>query len=211
MRMQCATLLTFGLVVVGACGLVWMAESVYPKSAASAIVLTAITLVGLWVVRPGWNMRTGVFRAYWLALFGVLLASAYAAAWFLAFFKIPLPYDVRSMDIAAAAPAIVLITGIEELTFRQLLYRWLEQRQASPRTTVVATSLAFSWAHLGPIFIGGAIGAEFFLLQSVYMLWIGVLLGEIRRVTGSWLMSWLGHFSYNVVVLYLLSITWKLF
>jgi len=44
----------------------------------------------------------------------------------------------------------------------------------------------------------------FYLLQSAYAVWTGILLGEVRRTTGSWSMSWLGHFGYNVAVLYLL-------
>ncbi|MDH4259855.1 MAG: CPBP family glutamic-type intramembrane protease [Gammaproteobacteria bacterium] len=204
--MHRATLLVFGSAVLSVCGLIWGAEWVFPKSAASAIALVTIVVVGLWIVRPGWNLRPGRFQRYWLVLFSLILASAVAAAWFLTFFKIPLPYDFSTLDIAASVPAILLITGIEELLFRQLMYRWLEQRKATARSTVVATALAFGCAHLGPIFIGSPIGATFYLLQSTYMLWIGILLGETRRATGSWLMPWLGHFGYNIAVLYFLSI-----
>jgi len=203
--MHRATLLVFGSAVLSVCGLIWGAEWVFPKSAASAIALVAIVVVGLWIVRPGWNLRPGRFQGYWLVLFSLLLASAVAAASFLAFFKIPLPYDFSTLDIAASVPAILLITGIEELLFRQLMYRWLEQRKVAARSTVVATALAFGCAHLGPIFIGSPIGATFYLLQSAYMVWVGILLGETRRATGSWLMPWLGHFGYNIAVLYFLS------
>jgi len=204
--MHHATLLVFGSAVLFVCGLIWGAEWVFPKSAASAIALVAIVVVGQWIVRPGWNLRPGRFQRYWLVLFSLLLASAVAAAWFLTFFRIPLPYDLSTLDIAASVPAILLITGIEELLFRQLMYRWLEQRKVTARSTVVATALAFGCAHLGPIFIGSPIGATFYLLQSAYMLWVGILLGEIRRATGSWLMPWLGHFGYNIAVLCFLSI-----
>lgn len=203
--MHLTTLLVFSSSVLSVCGLIWSVEWIFPKSAASALALVAIVVVGLWIVRPGWNLRPGRFQGYWLVLFGLLLASAVVAAWFLTWFKIPLPYDLSTLDIAASVPVILLITGIEELLFRQLMYRWLEQRQVSARSTVFSSALAFGWAHLGPIFIGSPIGATFFLLQSAYMLWVGILLGETRHVTGSWLMPWLGHFGYNFVVLYLLA------
>jgi len=102
----------------------------------------------------------------------------------------------------AAMPAVLVISGIEELLFRQVMYRWLEQRRLPGRTAVIATALAFAWAHLGPISTGSPIGATFYLLLSAYMVWIGILFGEIRRATGSWLISWVGHFVYNITFLY---------
>lgn len=118
-------------------------------------------------------------------------------------FKIPIPYDVSKLALAPAIPAIIAIAGIEELLFRQVLHRWLERRVLS-RTAVVATALAFGWGHLGPIFTGSPIGPSFYLLQSAFLVWIGMLLGEIRRATDSWLIAWLGHFGYNMTVLYFL-------
>lgn len=178
----------------------------FPKSGASAVVLVTTTVLGIVIVRPGWNLRPLQCGKYGLMLFVLLFASAAVAAWFLAFFKIPVPYDFTTLKIAAAVPGIIVITGIEELLFRQVMFRWLEQRQVSGRSAVAATALVFGCAHLGPIFIGSPIGATFFLMQSAYMFWIGALLGEIRHTTGSWLMSWLGHFGYNVAVLYFLSV-----
>lgn len=200
------TLLNFSSAVIAACALMWGAELAFPKSVASASVLVSVTALGLWMVRPGWHLTLWRLSPYWLALFGLVLASAAVAARFLIHFEVPLPYDLSALDVMAAAPAILLITGIEELLFRQVMYRWLEQRGVSSRTAVVATAFAFGWAHLGPVFIGSPTGATFYLLQSAYMLWIGILLGEVRRASGSWPMSWLGHFSYNLTVLYFLSI-----
>lgn len=201
-----ATLVAFGSAVLACFALIWSAELVFPKSAASAIVLITLTAIGIWIVRPGWNLRPVRFNGYCLALFGLLLASAAAAAWFLTFLEVALPYDFSTLKITAAMPVLVLFIGIEELLLRQVMYRWLEQRGLSGRTAVVATALAYAWGHLGPIFTGSPIGATFYLLQSAYMVWIGILLGEIRRTTGSWLMSWVGHFAYNITVLYFLSV-----
>ena len=202
--MRRAALLTFAAVVLAAFALIWGAESLYPKTDASAVVLVAVTGVGLWIARPGWHLRPARFSAYWLVPIGLLLASAAGAGWFLMSFEVPLPYGLSTRNLWAAMPAILLITGIEELLFRQVMYRWLEQRGFSGRSPAIATALAFSWAHLGPVFLGSAIGATFYLLQSAYMAWIGILLGEIRRRTESWAMAWLGHFCYNLTVLYVL-------
>jgi membrane protease YdiL (CAAX protease family) len=204
--MHRTTLMLFAAVVLAVSALIWGAESAFPQSSASAVVLVAITVLGLWVVRPGWHLRPVRAGGYWLAPVGLLLASAAGAAWFLVHHGIALPYDMATLNIAAAIPAIIAITGIEELLFRQVLYRWLEQRAVSARGAVIATAVAFGWAHLGPVFVGSAIGAAFYLLQSAYMVWIGLLLGEIRRATGSWTLPWFGHFSYNLAVLYCLSI-----
>lgn len=202
--MNRATFLIFAFAALCFFALLWGTELFF--SGTGAIVLVASTALGIGIVRPGWNFRPLQCGKYCLVLFGLLFASAAVAAWFLTFFRIPVPYDFTTLKIAAAVPGIVAITGIEELLFRQVMYRWLEQRHVSSRSAVAATALAFGCAHLGPVFIGSQIGVIFFLLQSAYMLWIGALLGEIRHTTGSWLMSWLGHFGYNVVVLYFLSV-----
>ena len=200
------TLWFFACAVFVFYSLLWGAELLFPKSAASAMVLVAIVVLGIWIARPGWNVRQVRLGRYFLLLFGLLLISAAIAAWLLTFFKIPFPYDFSTLKITAAIPAIIAITGIEELLFRQVMYRWLEQRKVTGRYIVIATALAFGGAHLGPVFIGSSIGATFFLLQSMFMIWIGALLGEIRNTTGSWLMSWLGHFVCNFAVLYFLSV-----
>lgn len=200
------TLLLFSLCVVAICGLLWGTELAFPKSIASMIVLIAIVVLGISIARPGWNLRPATFQPSWLVLFSLLLASAAAAAWFLMFFRIQLPYELSTLNIAAAVPSILLITGIEELLFRQILYQWLKKRQVSTNSSIVATALAFGGAHLGPIFLGSSIGASFYLLQSAYLIWIGILLGQLRHATDSWLMPWLGHAGYNIAVLYVLSI-----
>lgn len=202
-----ATLFRFGFAVLAFSALIWGAELIFPKSTASAIVLVTTTVLGLWIVRPGWHLQPRQSGRNLPVLFSLLLASAVGAAWFLIFFEVPLPYDVSTLNVVASIPAILVIAGIEELLFRQVMYRWLEQRGSSSQTAIVATALAFGWTHLGPVFIGSTVGTTFYLLQSAYLVWIGILLGAIRRATGSWPMSWLGHFGYNVTVIYVLSLT----
>lgn len=200
------TLLVFASAVLAFYALLWGTELLFPESAASAIVLVALIALGIGIARPGWNFRPVRLNRDCPLLFGLLAISAAIAAGFLTLFSISLPYNFTTLKITAALPGIVAITGIEELLFRQVMYRWLECRQVPGRPIVIATAVAFGGAHLGPVFTGNTIGATFFLLQSLFMLWIGVLLGEIRNTTGSWLMSWLGHFCYNVAVLYFLSV-----
>lgn len=200
------TYLQFAAIVLSFYSLLWGAEMLFPKSSASASVLLAFTVFGIFYVRPGWNLRAVRLNQYCLLLFAAIFFSAALAAWVLTLLKISLPYDFSTLKITAAIPGIIAISGIEELLFRQLMFRWLEQRQLARRMIVIATALAFGGAHLGPVFIGSTAGAAFFLLQSAFMVWMGTLWGEIRSSTESWLMSWLGHFGYNVAVLYFLSI-----
>jgi Type II CAAX prenyl endopeptidase Rce1-like len=194
-------LLAFAGAVLSAYALIWGAQLFFPNTLVSAGVLVALTLLGAWIVRPGWNVRPKYFGRYPLILFALVLASAALASCFVIAFKVPLPYDLAALNITAAVPAILAITGLEELLFRQVMFRALEQRGVSSRTTIVTTALAFGGGHLGPLLPGSAIGATFYLLQSAHLVWIGILLGEIRRTTQSWLTSWLGHFAYNVTLL----------
>lgn len=200
------TLLAFGLAVLACFALIWGAELAFPKSPASAIALVTVVGVGIWIVRPGWNLRPARLGGYWLALFGVLLASAAAAAWSLALLEMPHPYDFSKLNIIAALPGALVLSGIEELLFRQVMYRWLEQRQVPDRSAVVATALAYAFGHLGPVFTGSPIGATFHLLHSAYLILIGMLLGEMRRATGSWLVPWAGHFAHNITLVCVLYV-----
>jgi hypothetical protein len=74
----------------------------------------------------------------------------------------------------------------------------------SRETVVISTAVALGGAHLGPLLIGGEVEGPFYLLQSLYIVWSGLLLGEFRRGTD----SWAGHATYNVTVLLLLT-TWR--
>jgi hypothetical protein len=64
---------------------------------------------------------------------------------------------------------------------------------------------AFGGAHFGPMLKVEAVSGPFYLLQSLYLVWVGLLLWELRRVSGSWAISWAGHIGYNVAVLLLLA------
>ncbi|MDH5667490.1 MAG: CPBP family intramembrane metalloprotease [Nitrospira sp.] len=103
-------------------------------------------------------------------------------------------------------PGLMAVTGVEELLFRQILFRWLEQQNISSKGTILATAVAFGGAHLGPLLIGGEVDGLFYLLQSVYMVWVGLLLGELRRASESWVISWAGHAGYNTTFLFVLSL-----
>ncbi len=196
---------TFGLAVLGFYLLFWGAQVLFPGSVASTIVLVFVTIVGIALVQPGWNVRPSRPAGYWAVLFSLLLGSAAFAAYVLTSLKIPTPYDSVKLTILAILPGVVAVTGIEELFFRQVMFRWLEQHQISGRGVVLTTSVAFAGAHLGPLLMVEPAGRVFYLLQSLYMLWVGLLLGELRRVSGSWTTSWAGHIGYNVTVLFFLS------
>lgn len=75
--------------------------------------------------------------------------------------KIPTPYDTTSLNIVTLMPGITIVTGVEELLFRQVLFRWLEQQRFPARGVVLLTSAAFGGAHLGPLFVGEEVGGHF--------------------------------------------------
>jgi len=200
------TLIAFSLAVFGFYILLWGAQWLFPGSAASSAVLVFVTVVGVVLIGPGWNIRPGRPSGYWAVLFGVLLGSAALAAYGLRLFKIPVPYDTATLNILAILPGVLTVTGVEELLFRQVIFRWLEEHQVSGRETVLATSVAFGGAHLGPLLSGGEVDGPFYLLQSLYMVWVGLLLGELRRASDSWAVSWAGHVIYNVTVLFFLAL-----
>jgi len=177
----------------------------FPGGTAGAVILALTTLVGIAIVQPGWNIRPCRPAGYWAVLFGLLLGSAALAAAVLRLSKIPTPYETTSLNIVRLLPGLMAVTAVEEVLFRQVMFRWLEMQGMPERVVVISTAVTFGGAHLGPLFVGGEISGPFYLLQSVYMVWVGVLLGELRRVTHSLVMAWVGHAIYNVAVLFLLS------
>lgn len=198
------TVATFSLAILGLYLLLWGAEALFPRSAASMAAFGLVTLAGIALLRPGWNLQPTRPVGYWAVLWGLLLGSAALAASVLNTFAIPTPYDPSTLTLVALLPGLLAMTGLEELLFRQVLFRWLEAGTFSGSAVVLATSVAFGGAHLGPLLTGGDVGGLFYLLQSFYMVWVGLLLGELRRTSNSWLMSWFGHINYNVTVLFLL-------
>jgi hypothetical protein len=160
------------------------------------VIFILVTIAGIALVQPGWNVRPGRPAGYWVVLFGLLLGSAALAAYVLTSLKIPTPYDWVRLTILTILPGVIAVTGIEELLFGQVMFRWLGKQHISGKGAVLATAVAFGGAHLGAIFTAKAVGWPFYLLQSLYMLWVGLLLGELRRASDSWVMSWAGHVTY---------------
>lgn len=195
------TLGGLSLAVLGGYVLFWGARALFPGSSASTVVLVLVTLAGVALVRPGWNIRPIQPVGYWAVPWSLLLGSAVFAAYILKTFKIQTPYDPAELNILPLLPSIAAVTGVEELLFRQVLFEGLHACQLSGRGAVLATSVAFGGAHLGPLLTGEGVDGLFYLLQSLYIVWIGLLLGELRRISDSWAMSWAGHVSYNVAVL----------
>lgn len=198
-------LLGFSIAVLGFYLVFWGSQILFPGGIAGTVILVLTTVSGVVFVKPGWNIWPSRPAGYWAILFGLLVGSAVLAASVLRLTKIPTPYDAATLNIVMLLPGIMTVTGVEELLFRQVLFRWLEQQQISARGAVLATSVVFGGAHLGPLLIGGEVSGPFYLLQSLYMAWVGLLLGELRRASESWAMSWVGHAGYNVAVLFLLS------
>lgn len=199
-------LIRFGLAVLAFYAALWTALWLSPGGTASNAVAVIAIGLGALIVRPGWNIRPGRPSRYWATLYLLLIGSAALAAGLLRLFKVPVPYDMATLNILAVLPGVMVLTGVEELLFRQVMFRWLEKQGLSGRVAVVATSIAFGVGHLGPVITQTAATASFYLLLGPYMLWVGLLLGEIRNVTGSWAMSWLGHAAYNLAVLYFLAL-----
>ena len=57
----------------------------------------------------------------------------------------------------------------------------------------------------GPLFVGGKVDGPLYLVQSLYMVSVGLLLGELHRVTELRVIFWVGHVVCNVTVLLLFT------
>jgi len=198
-------LLQFGAVIAVLYGVLWGLPFLFRDDwLPSAAVLAATTVAGVLAVRPGWNLIPRRIDGATLLVLAATVASAVFAAAFLFLLGIPTPYDKLPFDPAAMLPLLFVFTGIEEFLYRQIGYRWLEQGRLSDRTIVLATATAWGCGHLG-----GALApayAIFALLQSLYLIGVGVLLGELRRRSGSWPIAWFGHLAYNTSFLFVFAL-----
>jgi hypothetical protein len=198
------TIVRFSLVVLGFYLLFWGSQMLFPGGTSSTVILVLTTFAGFAFVQPGWNISPRRPVGYWAVLFGLLLGIEAPAVSVLRLSKIHTPYETTSLDIVTLLPGILAVTGTEALLFRQVLFRGLEQQRFPARGVVLLTSAALGGAHLGPLFVGEEVGGCLSLAKSLHG-WIGLLLGELRLATNSWAMSWVGHSTYNVTVLFLFT------
>jgi len=201
-------LLELGFGMMGFYAVLWGLQFVFNDNwVPFAAAVVATTIAGVYIVRPGWNIVPHRIDRRVAVLFVVIIASGVIASALIALSGIPTPYDRMQFNLTALILLIPLMSAfaaLEELLYRQVIYRWLEQGHLSDRAVILATATAWGCGHLG-----GAIAqpyATFSLVQSLYLVWIGVLLGELRRASGSWPISWIGHVSYNITVLFVLSL-----
>jgi Type II CAAX prenyl endopeptidase Rce1-like len=197
----------FATAVIGFYGLLWGTQLLFRGNIIlDATIVVATTMAGIVVARPGWNMGWQGGFGYPSLLIALLVGSAAIAAVSLVLLKVPLPYALSNLNWIALLLGIVPITGLEELLFRQVMYRWLEKQHLSNRVVVGATAIAWGCAHLGLVFTASSSYRVFHILQSVFLILVGILLGELRRTTGSWPASWVGHAAYNLAVSFILSV-----
>ena len=170
------------------------------------VVLACAILSGIALMRSGWNMRPSGSLARALLNLGLLSVGGILATLVLTATHVVLPYNLSDLRLITTVPEMVALVAAEELLFRQVMFRWLETHTVSPHLTVGSTALVFGLAHLGPAFDVSSPLRIFTCLQVIYLILIGCLLGELRRTSGSWLVSSIGHLTYNFSMLLTLAI-----
>ena len=185
--------------------ILWGAESMYPHSLAGTIVFVFAAGVSLAILWPDWNLRPAKPAWSWALLAALMAVTAIAVAMLARAIHLQLPYD-PSLNVVPLLPGVLAVTAMQEALYRQGMFRWLEYRRVAPRTIVITTAVIFAAGHLGPLVIGATRMVKFTLVQTLVLVWVGLLLGEIRRVTKSWLMSWVAHAGYDLIILAFLSI-----
>ena len=165
------------------------------------MVLVLVTIAGVALTRPGWNIRPNWPVRYWAVLWSLLPGSAALAGYVLKSFKIPTPYDTTTLNILTLLPGVIAVTGVEELLFRQVMFRWLEERQISGRGAVCARSVALGGGQLRAMLRAGAVeGTE----EAVYRITINPLVwwvwyGGIVLALGGLISMWPGAHGPAVV------------
>jgi uncharacterized protein len=188
------------------------------------LALGAVNLALVWLVpillllATVWIKRLPV-RSYfaWVAARPgiVLLALTAGAAFQLASYTIPYlaGADMTSDAIAQyrseqtagdpvwlplflAWPSFIAAPLVEESIFRGFLWRGWETSQLGARGTWLLSSLVFSAYHIPKVIGTNPLQAGIILFDDLLL---GLLLGWLRRRSGSTLPAMMGHFAYNVI------------
>jgi Type II CAAX prenyl endopeptidase Rce1-like len=170
------------------------------------VLMACAILGGTVLTRPGWNVRPAGSLDRALVSLGLLSVGGVLAAVVLKATHVALPYNPSELRLMKVAPGMVALVAAEEFLFRQVMFRWLETHGVSPRLIVGSTALVFGLAHLGQAFDPSNPLRLFTCFQAAYLILIGCLLGDLRRTSGSWLVSSMGHLTYNVSLLLTLAI-----
>jgi membrane protease YdiL (CAAX protease family) len=168
---------------------------------AELYLLGALCALFVGVFRLGWNFEPFLKKAsFWkcqafLALFGIL------NMFIILKLNIADPVSILMKKRAVLVGISLYIAGpvIEELFFRQTLFRILEKAKLNRKQVVIYTASLFAISH----FELQAISSNFsvyYLLQIAVTFVVGVALGTLRTKTNSLPACVLAHASYNLII-----------
>ncbi len=158
----------------------------------AVFVIAVIHLNGL-----GFNLKIKSFgKRTWLLLRLIVLCAVLSRIGMTLFPSNPQDRMVQAYGLPAFILfAVVIGPAIEELCFRQMLYRFLETRENSPRSIMLVSSLLFSLSHLTYLYYFGASLFVFALIIATFF--IGIIFFKIRLDTQSVTACIGAHIIYN--------------
>lgn len=106
------------------------------------------------------------------------------------------PFDFHSVETLALL--LALAPTLEELLFRMALWEPAEKLLGSPAATLVVTTVLFSMGHLMALFTVPGQFKPFVLIQSLYVMMLGLGAGYRRIRSGTFLAGTIVHFGFNL-------------
>jgi membrane protease YdiL (CAAX protease family) len=108
---------------------------------------------------------------------------------------ISIPFDLK--DPETRTFLVVLGPILEEFLFRQALWSCAARILNSPGSTVILTSLLFSFAHFFSYFFVPSSIRPFIIYQTIYVLFLGLRWGVTKKRTGSITATIFLHIAFN--------------
>lgn len=106
------------------------------------------------------------------------------------------PFDFHSAETLVLL--LVLAPTLEELLFRMALWEPAEKLLKNPATTLFITTSLFSMGHLMALFTVPGQFKPFVLIQSLYVMLLGLGAGYRRIRSGTFLAGTIVHFGFNL-------------
>lgn len=112
------------------------------------------------------------------------------------FSGITVPFDFQSFELIFLL--LILAPVLEELLFRMALWETSQKVFKSAPVTLVMTTLFFSVGHLMALWHIPAPYKPFVLIQTLYVIFLGLGAGYRRIQSGTFLAGILVHFAFNL-------------
>lgn len=126
----------------------------------------------------------------------VMMAAGFAVYRLTAFIEIPIPFDLADQKTVILLIAVAPV--LEEFIFRMALWESIQALFKSQGLTLILTSLLFAIGHFTAYWLVPEQFQGFVVYQTIYVAFLGLVLGCRKVETGAVFSTIYLHFGFNL-------------